>query len=135
MTHELEAAMPGNTHMPKFEKNPEGLATRFAEVMAAYPDAPVRKTFGSPCAYVNGNMAVGLHGSEWFVRLPPDAAESLMKIEGAGPFSPMPGRPMTGYIVMPEAILDDDPALTGWIERSLEYVRSLPPKEPGRKRR
>jgi TfoX/Sxy family transcriptional regulator of competence genes len=127
--------MPGNPHMPKFEKNPEALATRFAEVMAAYPDAPVRKTFGSPCAYVNGNMAVGLHGSEWFVRLPADAADQLMKIEGAGPFSPMPGRAMTGYVVMPDEILGDDSALSGWIERSLDYVRSLPPKEPGRKRK
>lgn len=127
--------MPGNPHMPKFEKNPEALAMRFAEFMAAYPDAPVRKTFGSPCAYVNGNMAVGLNGSEWFVRLPPEAAGELMKLEGAGPFSPMPGRAMTGYIVLPTGILDDDAALSSWIERSLDYVRSLPAKEPGRKRR
>ena len=58
-----------------------------------------------------------------------------MKLDGAGPFSPMPGRPMTGYIVLPDEVLDDDSALSGWIERSLDYVRSLPPKEPGRKRR
>jgi hypothetical protein len=121
--------------MQTFEKNPELLATRFAEVMAAYPDAPVRKTFGSPCAYVNGNMAVGLHGSGWFVRLPAEAADELMGLEGAVPFSPMPGRSMSGYIVLPIQVLEDDQALSGWIERSLDYVRSLPPKEPGRKRR
>jgi hypothetical protein len=126
--------MPGNPHAPKFERNPEALATRFSEVMAAYPDAPVRKTFGSPCAYVNGNMAVGLHGSEWFVRLPPHAAADLMKVDGAGPFSPMPGRAMTGYIVLPDAVVADDAALSGWIERSLDYVRSLPPKEAARRR-
>ncbi len=127
--------MPDNPHMPTFERNPEALSARFAEVMAAYPDAPVRKTFGSPCAYVNGNMAVGLHGSEWFVRLPASAADELMALEGASPFSPMPGRAMTGYIVLPGQVLDDDSALSGWIERSLDYVRTLPPKEPGRKRR
>jgi TfoX/Sxy family transcriptional regulator of competence genes len=126
--------MPGNPHMPKFERNPAALATRFGQVMAGYPDAPVRKTFGSPCAYVNGNMAVGLHGAEWFVRLPPAAAAELLQIEGASPFSPMAGRPMTGYVVLPDWILDDDSARSAWIQRSLDYVRSLPPKEPGRKR-
>jgi hypothetical protein len=126
--------VPGNPHMPKFEKNPEAMATRFAEAMSAYPEAPVRKTFGSPCAYVNGNMALGLHGSEWFMRLPPDAAAELMEIEGAGPFTPMPGRPMTGYIVLPDAVVGDDSARSAWIERSLDYVRSLPPKGARRKR-
>jgi TfoX/Sxy family transcriptional regulator of competence genes len=121
--------------MPKFEKNPEALAARFAEVMAGHPNAPVRKTFGSPCAFVNGNMAVGLHGSEWFVRLPPEAADELMALEGAAPFSPMPGRSMAGYVVLPLAVLDDEAALAGWIERSLDHVRSLPPREPGRKRK
>jgi TfoX/Sxy family transcriptional regulator of competence genes len=126
--------MPRNPHMPKFEGNPEGLATRFTQVMAAYADAPVRKTFGSPCAYVNGNMAVGLHGAEWFVRLPPEAAAELLEIDGAGPFSPMPGRAMTGYVVLPDSVLDDEAARSHWIGRSIDYVRSLPPKEPGRKR-
>ena len=127
--------MPGNPHMPTFEKNPEALATQFAEVMTAYPDAPVRKTFGSPCAYVNGNMAVGLWGAGWFVRLPDDAADALLELPGTELFSPMPGRPKAGYVMLPREILDDDAALAGWIERSLDYVRTLPPKEPGRKSR
>ncbi len=127
--------MPGNPHMPTFEKNPEALAARFAEVMAAYPDAPVRKTFGSPVAYVNGNMAVGLFGPDWFVRLSESAEVELMKVEGARPFSPMPGRPKSGYVVLPGAVLEDGAALSRWIERSLDYVRSLPSKEPGRKRK
>ena len=126
--------MPDRPHMPAFQKNPEALAAHFAEVMSGYSDAPVRKTFGSPCAYVNGNMAVGLHGSDWFVRLGADEAEELARA-GAQPFSPMPGRAMSGYMVLPEAVRDDPAALGTWIERSLDYVRSLPPKEPGGKKR
>lgn len=118
--------------MPGFPK-PEGvLSARFTSVMAEYPEAPVRKTFGSPCACVNGNMAVGLHASGWFVRLDPGGTQELAAA-GGEPFSPMSGRPMTGYTLLPQNILADDERLRTWIERSLAFVASLPAKEAGRK--
>lgn len=117
-----------NPHMASFERNPQGLVDQFTSVMAGYADAPIRRTFGSPCAYINGNMAVGLHGDAWFVRLPPAEAADLLAIDGAAPFSPMPGRPMTGYVVLPASVLDDRDQLAYWIERSLDFCRSLPPK-------
>ncbi len=103
------------------------LADRFRAVMAQYPEAPVRNTFGSPCAYVNGNMAVGVHGQGWFVRLDPVGTADL-EAAGGQPFTPMAGRPMTGYTILPDAILDDDAARDRWIGRSLAYVGTLPPK-------
>jgi TfoX/Sxy family transcriptional regulator of competence genes len=108
------------------------LADRFRAVMAAYPEAPVRNTFGSPCAYVNGNMAVGVHGQGWFVRLDPQGTAELVDA-GGQPFKPMAGRPMTGYTVLPDEILDDDAARDRWIVRSLAFVATLPPK-PAAKR-
>jgi TfoX/Sxy family transcriptional regulator of competence genes len=108
------------------------LAERFRGVMAAYPEAPVRNTFGSPCAYVNGNMAVGVHGQGWFVRLDPEGTVELTAA-GGQPFMPMAGRPMTGYTILPEAILDDDVERDRWIGRSLAYVATLQPK-PAAKR-
>ena len=102
-------------------------AERFREVMAAYPEAPVRNTFGSPCAYVNGNMAIGVHGQGWFVRLDAGGTAELAAA-GGRPFMPMAGRPMTGYTLLPEAILDDAPERDRWISRSLAYVATLPPK-------
>jgi TfoX/Sxy family transcriptional regulator of competence genes len=119
--------------MPEFHKADAGLADRFRATMADYPDAPVRMTFGSPCAYVNGNMAVGLHGGGWFVRLDPVGTAELVA-GGGEPFSPMPGRPMTGYTLLPSSVVDDERRLRGWIDRSLAFVGTLPPKESAKKR-
>ena len=90
--------------------------------------------FGYPAAFVNGNLWTGLHQSNWMVRLPPDALTELGAIKGGGRFEPMPGRPMTGYALLPPSVLGSPVELHAWLERSLAYARTLPPKEAGRKR-
>jgi hypothetical protein len=35
---------------------------------------------------------------------------------------------MTGFLVLPTALRDDDDALLSWIGRALAYARSRPPK-------
>lgn len=126
--------MTDDRQMPTFRKADSASAQEFAAFMASYPEAPVRNTFGSPCAYVNGNMAVGLHASGWFVRLDPPATAELVAA-GGEPFAPMPGRPMTGYTLLPASILDNGDQLQAWIERSLTFVSTLPPKEAGRRKK
>ena len=114
--------------MPAFERSPADLGARFATVMTEYPEASVRAMFGSPCAFVNGNLATGLFGSGWFVRLDQPTAGELLAIDGAGVFAPMPGRAMKGYVLLPEAMVADDEALRTWLERALAFVATLPPK-------
>lgn len=121
--------MPDTTRMPSFARSPQEIVDRFGETMARFPSAQLRKTFGYPCAYVNGNMATGLHGAAWFVRVPDDAAADLSAMDGSGPFEPMPGRPMRGYVLLPPSVIADDSALDDWIARALEHVATLPPKK------
>jgi TfoX/Sxy family transcriptional regulator of competence genes len=113
--------------MHSVDRASSDLADRFRAVMADYPEAPVRNTFGSPCAYVNGNMAVGVHGQGWFVRLDPPGTQEL-EAAGGQPFMPMAGRPMSGYTILPDAVLEDDGERDRWIRRSLAYVATLPAK-------
>ena len=86
--------------------------------------------FGYPAAFANGHMFSGLHQDRWVVRLPEEARTALIALGGTS-FEPMPGRPMREYVVLPPEIAVDTTAVRPWLERSLAFVLSLPPK-PGR---
>lgn len=116
--------------MPGFSKSPPDLIERFGAITGEVPDVERRQMFGYPCIFVGGNTITGLHESAWFVRLAePDRVE-LLAVPGIGPFEPMPGRAMGGYVVLSPTIIDDDDAARGWVERAIAFGRSLPPKTP-----
>jgi hypothetical protein len=94
----------------KWKKSPPALVERFSSLVP--PPAEQRKMFGYPAAFANGNLFMALHHENLILRLP---REQILKIKGARPFEPMPGRKMKEYIVAPKG-------------RSFEYVLSLPSK-------
>ena len=53
-----------------------------------------------------------------------------MEAKGGGPFEPMPGRAMGGYVVIPSAWRTKPALVREWASRSLEFAAKLPPKEP-----
>ena len=114
--------------MPKMSKSPAELVDRFAAVLDGYPDATRKQMFGYPAAFVGGNMATGLFADTWVVRLPRDEIEPALAA-GATAFEPMPGRPMTGFVVVPAADVADDAAIRSWVERGLAHAASLPAKK------
>ena len=83
--------------------------------------------FGNLGAFVNGNMFMGLFGSDVGIKLPEDDQQRLLAEPGAGPFGPEE-RPMAGYVAIPAGW----PAGTAsdWIGKSLAHVAGLPPKKP-----
>jgi len=116
--------------MPKMPKSPPELIARFDAVAADFPEATRRITFGYPCLYVGGNMVTGLFGESWHVRVDKDDTDELLRLPGARPFEPMPGRPMTGFTLLPEAIVDDDAAVREWVGRAIAHVSTMPVKTP-----
>ena len=60
--------------------------------------------FGNDAAFVNGNLFAGLFGKDLFVRLSEMDQAELLGEKGASRFSPMEGRPMSGYIVVPRRV-------------------------------
>jgi hypothetical protein len=116
--------------MPSFAKSPPELIERFDSIAADFPEAARRLTFGYPCLYVGGNMVSGLYESSWHVRLGPDDRRELEAIPGAATFEPMPGRPMTGFTLLPPAIVDDDEAVRRWVRKAVTFGATMPPKVP-----
>jgi hypothetical protein len=114
--------------MPSFEKSPSALVARFEAVAARHPGAQPRKMFGYAALFAGGNYATGLFGDRWVVRLGADDLAEAMALPGAAPFSPMPGRSMTGWATLPEDVVADDAALDGWVGRALAFAGSLPAK-------
>ncbi len=114
---------------PTFEKSPPELVERFAEVAARHPDGQRRKMFGYPSLFVRGNYATGLFADRWVVRLSPDDLAAVLALPGAAPFSPMPGRAMTGWASLPPDVVADDAELDSWVERALASAAARPPKD------
>ncbi|OGO58922.1 MAG: hypothetical protein A2V85_12520 [Chloroflexi bacterium RBG_16_72_14] len=104
------------------------MVARFEAAVARHPEATRRKMFGYPALFVGGNLATGLFADTWMVRLAPADLEALLRLPGAAPFSPMPGRTMKGYGTLPGVIVADDAALDEWLRRSLAFTGTLPAK-------
>lgn len=123
--------------MPSFEKAPPELVARFDAVAARFtgggatgaPPAERRKMFGYPALFVGGNLATGLFADRWMARLAPADLAEVLALPGAAPFSPMPGRAMSGYATLPPDVVADDAALARWVARSLAFAGTLPPKK------
>ena len=116
--------------MPQFEKSPPELVERFRQFAAEVPDAQPRQMFGYPCLFANGQLATGLMGADWMVRLPEERRRALLAEPGAHVLEPMPGRPMKEYVVFPRDWIDSPERMQPWIDDALAYVRSMPPKAP-----
>jgi TfoX/Sxy family transcriptional regulator of competence genes len=114
--------------MPTFEKSPPELVARFDAAATRFPDAARRKMFGYPALFVGGNLVTGLFARSWMIRLGEEDRAALLALPGAGPFEPMPGKPMKGYVTLPAEVVADDGALDHWVSRSIAYGRTLPVK-------
>jgi len=112
----------------KWKKAPEGLVQRFGQVLPNDPEIERRSMFGYPCAFFHGHMFCGLFEDQFIVRLPDAERNVFLKQPGAKVFEPMPGRPMKEYVLVPQAVVEREALLGGWLRQSLDYVGGLPPR-------
>lgn len=112
----------------KWKKSPEELIDLFYSVMESFPQVELRKMFGYPCAFYNGNMLVGLHEDHMIVRLKPSDLKKAFETHAGSPFAPMEGRVMKEYAALEKEILADPEKVAFYVEKSIAYVKTLPPK-------
>ena len=122
--------MPGDPGAgPAMPKPTSASVERFRRVVPANPAVSLRPMFGNLAAFANGYLFAGLFGDDVFIRID-DAGQAAITTLGGRPFAPMPGRPMRGYVVLPDAWSDDESELRIRLEAGLAYTLALPPKPP-----
>jgi TfoX/Sxy family transcriptional regulator of competence genes len=83
--------------------------------------------FGGIAFMLNGNMFCGITHDDLMARVGPDRFEQALASPGAR-LMDFTGRPMKGMaFIGPEGYATDE-QLRGWVEQTLDYARSLPPK-------
>ena len=116
-------------------KKPNKELTEFLEEKMASFDCQKKMMFGSQVYFVNNNMMCGVHQDDIFTRLSEKDKEDIFaSYDEASAFEPMKGRIMKQYVVLPESLYNDSEKLDEWLERSYNYVSSLPLKEPKNKK-
>jgi len=117
----------------KIPKPTEADKELFRSLVPDGPTVEVKPMFGNLGAFVNGNMFMGLFGSDVGVKLADAEQKRLLAKDGAGPFGPEE-RPMGGYVTLPPTLRTPAKAKP-WITKSLEHVAALPPKKAKAKKR
>src|SRR5258708_38139425 len=97
---------------------------RFESLVPQDARVEVKPMFGNLGAFVNGNMFMGLFGSDVGVKLD-DTAQAALAKAGGGSFGPAE-RPMGGYVSLPTTFTETE--AQHWVATALDYVGSLPPK-------
>lgn len=113
----------------KWKKSSQELVDQFYSVMEGHPKVKLRKMFGYPCAFLNGNMVAGLHEENFTVRLEAKQREEALAKGVGSTFAPMKGRVMREYVALAPEVVSDKERLKSLLAASLAYAETLPSKE------
>ena len=105
----------------------EGLAQRIRGLLGEMPELVEKKMFGGVGFILSGNMACGVSGDGFIVRVGPGYHQAALAQPHTRVFD-MTGRPMSGWIVVDPPGVADDERLADWVARGVDFARSLPPK-------
>jgi TfoX/Sxy family transcriptional regulator of competence genes len=110
-----------------WKKSPAELIAAFEKAKPTDPSVTSRPMFGYPALFLNGKMFAGTFQDKIVVKFGDD--RSLPGAKTAKGFEPMPGRPMTGFFVVPESVVKSPAKLRAWIDHAHTYAKTLPAKK------
>jgi len=103
------------------------LIALFERVAPRGPDVTRRRVMGFPAAFVNGNLCCGTFHDHLVLRLS-DTDRAALEALGGTPFEPVPGQAMRSFLAIGAHTFRDEATLRGWVERAVEFTRTLPPR-------
>jgi len=105
----------------------EQLASRVHKQLSGQAGLVEKKMFGGLAFIINGNMSVGVHGSELIVRIDPETTDAALQEPGARLFD-ITGRPVKGWLLVGGPGIKTPASLAQWVRRGVEFALSLPKK-------
>lgn len=107
----------------------EVLADRIRDLVEGEPGLSEKKMFGGLAFLIHGNMAISASGHGGvLVRVDPAQSDALVEATSAT-VAVMRGREMPGWLRVDDAGVTTDADLEPWVDRGVEYARSLPAKK------
>jgi TfoX/Sxy family transcriptional regulator of competence genes len=107
----------------------EATAERVRRALAGRRDLVEKKMMGGICFMVSGSMCCGVTGSALMVRVGREAYQRMLAEPHVRPME-FAGRRPTGFVLVDPQGYRTDPALATWIQRGIDFVATLPAKEP-----
>jgi TfoX/Sxy family transcriptional regulator of competence genes len=105
----------------------EAVAERVRSALGNTPDVVERKMFGGIAFMLRGNMCCGVIGDRLMLRVGPKGYETALSRPHARAMD-FTGKPMKGLVYVEPAGFASPRDLKKWIEKVMEFARSLPAK-------
>lgn len=105
----------------------EDLAVRVRQLLTDADGVTERKMFGGLAFMIDGHMCCGIVENRLMVRVGPDAYRTALQEPSAREMD-FTGRPLGGMVYVEPSGIAEQRSLAAWVDRGVDFVRSLPPK-------
>jgi TfoX/Sxy family transcriptional regulator of competence genes len=106
----------------------EELLGRLRKTFALRPNITEKKMFGGVVFMLNGNMLCGVtQKGQFMVRVGKELEPEGWKLPGAADMD-FTGKKMSGMFFVAGDAIEDNDALTKWLDLCAQFVGTLPPK-------
>lgn len=112
----------------------ERLAGRVRAAVSKRSGIEEKRMFGGLCFLLRKKMFSGVVGDELMARVGPAAYARALTEPHVRPMD-FTGRPLAGYVYVGAAGCSSPSAVRKWVEKSTQFVETLPDKPPKSKRK